>query len=372
MTKEIRVLHVFGSLNRGGAETMVMNLYRNLDRTKIQFDFIKHTEEKCDYDNEIYQLGGEIFSIPRYTGKNHFEYVKAWDEFFKNHTEYRIIHGHVRSTAFIYLMIAKRYGLKTIAHSHSTASRGNRFEQLVKNIMQFPIRYTADYFFASSYQAGKWLFGRNAIKKDKYRIIRNAIEIEKYVFNSSIRNEVRKNLGIKGKFVIGHVGSFTYPKNHKFLIDVFYEVQKERENAILLLVGDGELRSQIETQISQYGLQDKVILTGAVPNVYDYMQAMDVFVFPSIFEGLGMSVIEAQVSGLKCIISDALPKEAEISDHIVRMLPKSSINDWRDIILKHDYKYERSNIDKAKVHEYDIKNNVLSMEKIYFKMVGED
>ena len=166
MVEPIRILHVLGALNRGGAETMVMNIYRNIDRNRVQFDFIVHTNEKCDYNDEIINLGGKIYSMPRYNGKNHIKYKKAWNNFFKRHIEYKIVHGHMRSTAAIYLSIGKKHGLKTIAHSHSTASRGNKFEKLVKNVLQIPLRYTANYLFACSEEAGKWLFGKKAIKKD--------------------------------------------------------------------------------------------------------------------------------------------------------------------------------------------------------------
>jgi len=366
MDKPIRILHVLGALNRGGAETMIMNIYRNIDRSKIQFDFIIHTNKKCDYDDEIIKLGGKIYNVPHYVGKNHFTYKKAWDTFFNSHPEHKIVHGHMRSTASIYLRIAKKYGLITIAHSHSTASRGNKIEQFVKNIMQFPIRYTADYLFACSNEAGKWLFGKKATQKDNYKVIKNAIDVEKYAFNESKRHELRKVLGIEDKFVVGHVGSFTYPKNQKFLIEVFYQVQMQNENAVLLLVGDGELRPQIEKQINKLGIKDKVILTGVVPNVNDYMQAMDVFVFPSIFEGLGMAVIEAQAAGLKCIVADKIPEEAFITNLIEKVSLKEGIDDWIEVVLKYKVPYKRRNVfEEIKLVEYDVIHSANQLESFY-------
>src|SRR5690625_2672586 len=152
MQKPNRILHVFGGMGRGGAETMVMNLYRKIDRSKIQFDFIVHTQNKCDFDDEIELLGGRIYRVPRYNGKNHFQYKRAWHKFLMNHPEYKIIHGHVRSTASIYLKIANSYGLITISHSHNTSS-GKGFSAIVKNIFQYKIRYIADYLFACSQTA---------------------------------------------------------------------------------------------------------------------------------------------------------------------------------------------------------------------------
>lgn len=365
MEKPFRILHVLGGLNSGGAETMIMNIYRNIDRSEIQFDFVIHTNEKCAYNDEINELGGRIYTVPSYVGKNHFKYKKTWELFFNNHQEYKIIHGHMRSTAAIYLRIAKKHGLITIAHSHSTASRGNKAQQLVKNIMQFPIRYIADYLFACSDEAGKWLFGKNAIKKDNYKIIKNAIDVETYVFNEARRNEIRKALGIEDKFVVGHVGSFTYPKNHKFLIDVFYQVQMQNKNSILLLVGDGELIPQIEKQINSLGIKDKVIFTGVVPNVNDYMQAMDAFVFPSLFEGLGMAVIEAQAAGLPCIVSDTLPNEVFITD-LIEALPLSILTKvWAESIVK-SIKYTKKNtINEIKKAGFDIAEEAKEIEDIY-------
>ena len=361
MERPIRILHVLGALDRHGAETMIMNIYRNIDRSKIQFDFIIHTNEKCDYNDEINKLGGKIYSVPRYAGINHFKYKKAWADFFNIHPEYRIIHGHMRSTAAIYLKIAKKHGLITIAHSHSTASRGNKAVQLVKNMMHLPIRYTADYLFACSAEAGKWLFGKKAIKKDNYKIIKNAIDVEEYLFNETKRKEMRKALGIEDKFVVGHAGSFTYPKNHKFLIDVFCQVEMQNKNSVLLFAGDGELRPQIEKRISSLGIKNKVILTGVVSNVNDYMQAMDVFVFPSIWEGLPVTIVEAQASGLPCIISDKITNEVCITPYIKSVPLTKSANIWADIIIS-SKKVDRSDtkhyIEKS---GFDIRD---SMEKL--------
>ncbi|AEE91895.1 Glycosyl transferase group 1 [Tepidanaerobacter acetatoxydans Re1] len=369
MKEQIRILHIVGNLNRGGAETMIMNLYRNIDRSKFQFDFVKHTSKKCDYDDEISELGGRIFSISKYTGKNYFSYKKEWDTLFKNHPEYKILHGHIVSTAAIYIAIAKNYGVITIAHSHSTASRGSKIEQLIKNIMQIPIKSKADYLLACSNQAGSWLFGKRAITGNNYKIVKNAIDVEKYVFNESNRNNIRKSLGIKDKFVVGHVGSFTYPKNHKFLIDIFYQLQIKNRNSVLLLVGDGELRPQIEKQIERLGIKDKVILTGAVSNVNDYLQAMDVFVFPSISEGLGIAAIEAQTAGLPCILSDKIPQEAFVTDSVEELSLKADKKIWVEKILHYCNNYIRkNNSEDIKRAGYDIKESAREMERFYLEV----
>lgn len=337
MAEPIRVLHVLNSVNRGGAETMLVNQYRAIDRSRVQFDFVIHTKEEGDYSDEIKEMGGRIYRFPHYSGKNHFRYKTAWGTFLNAHPEHQIIHGHLRSTAAVYLGIAKKYGRITIAHSHSTASRGNRLERLAKSILQFPTRHVADYFFACSDDAGKWLFGSRVTRQQNYRVIRNAIDAEKYRFSEPLRHKIRNELGLRDAFVLGHVGSFTHPKNHKFLVEVFSEVHKKNGNAVLLLLGDGELRSEIEKQLAYLGLRDKAILAGVVPNVSEYLQGMDVFVFPSWFEGLGMVLIEAQACGLPCLASATMPRESDLGTGLYhRFSLDESPSRWAEEILSLD------------------------------------
>ncbi|MEK3941947.1 glycosyltransferase family 1 protein [Paenibacillus sp. FSL L8-0323] len=369
MKEKIRILHVLGGLNRGGAETMVMNVYRNIDRSKIQFDFIIHTTEKCDYEDEIKNLGGEIYRVPRYNGKNHIVYKNVWHKFFRLHSEYKIIHGHLRSTAAIYLNIAKKYKLKTIAHSHNTSS-GSGVAAVIKNVMQIPIRYIADYLFACSDDAGKWLFGKNVINNKKYRIIENSIDCDSYMYNDHLRNNMRKSLDLNDKYVIGHVGRFNIQKNHEFLLEVFFELQKSRSNAVLLLIGDGELRGDLEQRILDLEIQEKVIFTGVISNVNDFMQIMDIFVFPSHFEGLGMVVIEAQAAGLPCIVSDTVPSEAHVTNLIKSLSLSLSATEWANEILNSEIINNRldANIE-VKKSGYNIAESSEFLEKFYSKML---
>lgn len=338
----VRVLQVLGALGQGGPETMVMNYYRHMDPQVVQFDFVKHTKRTCLYEEEIQALGGRIFVVPRYEGMNHGMYVKAWEELFRSHPEYRIIHGHSRSTASIYLKIAAKIGLKTIAHSHNTSS-GKGFSALAKDILQLPLRDTADYLFACSNAAGEWLYGKKALEGDNYRVIRNAIEIEKHLFDKTIRDPMRKLMGLEDRFILGHVGPIEHQKNHKFLLEIFYEVQKHRKNSVLVLMGGGKLKEQVVAQAIGLGIRDKVIFTGIVPNVRDYLQAMDVFVLPSFFEGLGMVVVEAQAAGLRCVVADTVPREATVTD-LVDSLPLSAgAGVWAQQILKYCEGYPRRN-----------------------------
>lgn len=362
-----RILHVLGGLNRGGAETMVMNIYRNIDRSKIQFDFMIHTTDKGEFDDEIYELGGRIYSIQRYYGKNHFEYKKLWSDFYKKHSEYRIIHGHMRSTAAIYLKIAKKYGLLTIAHSHSTSS-GSGFSAMVKNILQYPIRYTADYLFACSESAGTWLFGKKACGKNNFFIKNNAIDAKKFIFDIDMRRRKRKEFDIENNFVIGHVGRFHTPKNHGFLINVFKAIHDKNPNSILLLVGDGELRHSIEKKVNYLGLANNVIFTGVRSDISELLQTMDVFLFPSLYEGLGIAVIEAQAAGLMTIVSDALPVEVKVTDSIRPISLKKSPEYWAEKILLYKDGYERKDTSKAIISAlFDIKENAKWLEEFYLK-----
>lgn len=365
MGEIIRVLHVLGGLNRGGAETMIMNLYRHIDRSKVQFDFVLHTTDKCDYEDEVSSLGGRIHFVPRYTGKNHFKYKEAWRLIFESYSEYKIIHGHVRSTAAIYLKIAKKFRLVTIAHSHSISS-GKGGKALIKNTLQYPIRYIADYRFACSEIAGEWLFGKRACREGNYFIIKNSIDINEFVFRQDIRNEVRGRLNIAGKLVIGHIGRFCTPKNHEFIIDIFKSLHIRNNNTVLLLVGEGELKSHIEKKVADLDLKDSVIFTGAMSDVSGYLHAMDVFLFPSLFEGLGMVLIEAQTSGLNCVVADTVPKEAFITDLVKVVSLSRSVEYWAETILqynKNDLRKNMGNIVEAA--GYAITDNSRKLEKFY-------
>lgn len=371
MLEPIRILHVFAHMNRGGAETMIMNLYHSIDRAEIQFDFIVHTEEKGDFDEEIEKLGGRIYRIPRYTGKNHFTYKIAWKNFFEEHPEYKLIHGHVRSTASIYLNIAKKRNVITIAHSHSTSSRGDIFNRLVKKIMQFPIRYKADYLFACSYEAGLWLYGRQATKKNNFKILRNAVDIQKYSFDMERRDIIRDSLNIGERVVVGHVGSFTTPKNHKFLIKIFNDLYQKNENCVLLLVGDGPLRESIITEVKKFGLSESVIFTGLRSDINDLLNAMDIFVFPSIFEGVPVTLIEAQAAGLPCLISDRITEEVKLTNNITTLSIMDSSLSWANKIIEIiSLKINRSVIDKISSSDYNINKSSKIYRDMIFEIIG--
>lgn len=369
--KPIRIIHVLGALNRGGAETMIMNIYRCIDKSKIQFDFIIHTEEKCDYTDEVISLGGKIYSMEKFRGYNYLSYVKQFHEFFSSYPEYRVVHGHMRSTASLYLSIAKKYKLYTIAHSHNTSS-GKGISSIVKNIMQRPLRYIADYYFACSLEAGRWLFGERIINSKKFSIIRNAINIDEFKFNQSKRKRIRKKLNIESNFVIGNISRFHLQKNHKFIINVFKELLKKNKNAILILVGDGELKNDIECLVRNYGIEEKVMFLGVCDNVAELMQAMDVFFLPSLYEGLPVTMIEAQASGLNCVISSTITDECIITDNVTKISLNENLEVWTEIILELEEKNRNNYIGKEIYEYYDIHVNAIKLEKFYLEKWGKN
>lgn len=364
MDQQIRILHVIGRMNRAGAETMIMNLYRKIDRNKIQFDFVVHTEEKCDFDDEILSLGGKIYRVPRFKGNNILSYKRAWNNFFKKHKEYKIIHGHIGSSAAIYLKIAKKYGLYTIAHSHNT-EMGEGIKGLMYKVFSYPTRYIADYFFACSDLAGICRYGKNIIHQKNYSLLKNAIDCEEFSYDESIRIKKRKEFGIEEKFVLGNVARFNVQKNHEYLIEIFKLITQEDENAVLMLVGDGERKKIIANKINQYKLNDKVIFTGVREDVNDIMKAMDVFIFPSLYEGLPVTLIEAQASGLPCLISDTITDEVCITPLVEKLPINKDQMMWVNRI-KSLKGYEHKNfLEDIKKMGYDIDSSVLNLEKFY-------
>ncbi len=359
---------MIGQMNRGGAETLIMNLYREIDRDVIQFDFAVHTQLKGDYDDEITSLGGNIYRFPKFNGKNIFQYANAWHHFLKRDKSHKIIHGHIGSGASIYLNEAKKNNVYTIAHSHSTGTIQS-IHDIIWRIFSYPTRYIADSLFACSELAGVKRFGRKFNSKNtKSYILPNGIKAEKYVFSTKVREKIREEYNLKNCLVYGHVGRFTNAKNHLFLIDLFSKLRKSNPNSKLILVGDGELRRKIEHKIGELGLINDVIITGVVDNVHEYLQAFDVFIFPSIYEGLPTTVIEAQASGLPTIISDAITKEVEITSLVKFVSLKEPICDWVDTINAANIN-DRGNMKKNIIAEgYEISDVAERLKNLYLEM----
>ncbi len=310
----LRVLHVLGGLNLGGAETMVMNLYRTIDRSSIQFDFVTHIEAKQAYEEEILSLGGKIYRFPAFNRKNSLKLYKIWNDFFENHPEYSIMHSHVRSYASIFIPIAKKHGVVTIIHSHST-SEGKGLQAFVKRCMQVPLKYQADYLFACSKEAGQWLFGKSVVKKRNFYILNNAIDAEKYRFDFSVRNEYRKKLDVEGKKVYIQIGRLSKEKNYIFSLQVIKELYSLDKSIYFFIVGNGNEKVGIQQKIQELGLSQCVTMLGARNDIPQLLQASDCMLFPSLWEGFGIVAIESQAAGLKTICSNYVPELVSITNY---------------------------------------------------------
>jgi len=373
MSEPIRVLHVIGSMNRGGAETMIMNLYRHTDHSQVQFDFVENSSEPAAFDEEIMKLGGRIYRCPHYNGKNHRVYVKWWNDFFKAHpNQYQIIHGHLGSTAAIYLAIAKKFGIYTIAHSHNSGTdRGAK--TLLYKVMSYNTRNVADYFFACSTPAGIDRFGNKIVRGGHYSLLNNAIETDTFVYRDSVREIFRQQLGLADELVIGHVGRFNPQKNHPFLMDIFAALLKKESNAVLLLVGGGEEMSKMQEKVQELGIAEYVRFLGVRSDVADLMQAMDVFVFPSLYEGLPVTMVEAQAAGLPCIISDKVPPECILTEGLVDVMPLSaSPGAWAEKILAKRAIPRTDRRAEVAAHGFDITTEAVKLQEFYLNAVQGD
>lgn len=309
--KPIRVAQMMTEMNFGGVEMVVMNYYRNIDKSKLQFDFFALEGSALPMKDEIKKLGGNVYIVPKYTNLNKYE--KEIQRIFKENN-YQIVHSHMNTLSVFSLYGAKRAGVPIrIAHNHSTAGKGETKKNIMKYILRpFSKLYPTELCACSEF-AGEWIYG----KKTKFKVINNAIDLEKYRYNSQIREKIRDELGLKDKFVIGHIGRFCYQKNHQLLINIFDKTLKQLPNSVLMLIGEGELEQEVRKQVKDKGIEDSVLFLGKKKDAYKYYQAMDCFVLPSRYEGLGMVAIEAQASGLPVVCSKNVPHEAKILENMV-------------------------------------------------------
>lgn len=367
MREPIRILHVLGRLDRGGAETMVMNLYRHMDRQQVQFDFVLHTAEECSYTQEVLQMGGRIYAVPSYAPKTAGKYRRAWRQFLKEHNEYRILHSHVRSTASLYLPLAKKYGMTTIIHSHNTSS-GKGLAAVVKTMLQYPLRFQADYLFACGREAGEWLYGKRACRSQRFVILPNAIDLTQFQYCDAVRKSVRQKLGIADDILlVGHIGRFEPQKNHTFLIEVFTALQKMRPDSALLLIGEGPLEEQVRSMAEQKQAAGAIRFLGRRSDVEELLQAMDVFLFPSLYEGLPVTLIEAQTTGLAIVMSDHVSDEVILTDLVDQLSLQYSQEQWARAVLDAAAKQQRrrSRIEESKAGGYDIADTAKWLMEFY-------
>lgn len=375
--KPIRVLHIVGIMNMGGLENLIMNIYRKIDRDKIQFDFLVTREEEGIFDSEIKSLGGNVYNIPHMSKVGYSKYKKSVYEFFKCNPQYQIVHCHRDAMCSVYLKQAKKANVPVrIAHSHnimlaeSKNIKGKVITIMKKYFMMSTNSNTTDYF-ACSKDAGRWLFGKK-IADEKLKVITNGIDTDRYIYDESIRSELRKELGVsEGTLLIGHVGRFDIQKNHEFLIDVINNLDKEIEDYKVCLVGNGILIEEIKNKVNKLNLQDKVMFSGIRNNVNELMMAFDIFTFPSLFEGLGIALVEAQATGVQCLASDTVPRESDMKLELLEYLPIDNGEQWVDKIKilnerKENLRLSRnSSQSQIKDNGYDILSTIQYLQEFY-------
>lgn len=365
----IRVAHIIGKWLGGGVESVVMNYYRHIDRTKIQFDFI------CDKDStnipydEIEQLGGRVILVPPY--QKVFEYQKELVKIFKENN-YKIVHSHINTLSVFPLHAAKKAGVPIrIAHSHSTTNKKEWKKNLVKQILRpFSKVYANDYMCCSEL-AGRWLFGDKEYDKGNVYLLNNAIDLDKFKYDEKIRKEKRKELNIKDDtLVIGHVGRFVEQKNHRFLIDMFNEVHKQKENSILLLAGQGPLMEEMKEKVRNLGLEKNVKFLGQRNDVNELYQSFDVFCLPSLYEGLPVVGVEAQAAGLLCVFSNDMTKETKVLDTTEFLSLNTSAEEWATIILDDYSKFKRHDTTfEITKNNFNIKNEASKLVNEYTELL---
>lgn len=339
-------------MNRGGLETMLMNYYRQIDRNQIQFDFMVHRTERGHYDDEIESLGGKIYRMPPIRPGNYRTYFKKLDSFFVHHKEYRIVHAHINENSSFVLRAAKKVGIPTrIAHSHQS-DLGIDYKLPFRMYARSLINDNTNQYFACSKRAGEWLFGEKITHDKNFKILNNAVNAEEFHFNPFVRNQVRQELGIENKLVIGHVGRFNKQKNHDFLIDIFKSIHERQPDAVLLLIGDGALKKNIKHKVFKLGLSDNVLFLGIRQDISNLMQAMDLFLFPSLFEGLPVVLVEAQAAGLKCIVSNTITKETDVTGRISYLSLNDSSEEWARYILSASVEHSNT-LEEIKNNGYD-------------------
>ena len=355
-----------------GVPQILFELYQNIDRDTIQFDFL--TPNITSYEAkrvEIEDIGGHIYDL--HVGNirsmsNFISFIIAFRSFLKK-TQYDVVHVNtgVLKFACAVTVIAKSQGLKTVVHSHNELKRSR-----IKSFFTIPVKWlmqkSSDLMLSCSEAAARSLFLQKNVDHGEVRILSNGIDINRFVYSEVVRNELRRELGIDDKFVIGHVGRFAEQKNHEFLIDIFYELSKIRDDAFLLLVGQGELEEKIKNKVRNLNLENKVLFLGQRDDVERIYQAMDSFILPSFYEGLPIVLIEAQVSGIPCYVSDNITTEADITNLVYHMSLQDEASVWArkianiDVTCRSDHSQEVSNAG------YSIQSVAKQLKELYMKI----
>ena len=372
--EQVHVLVLYTVMDRGGAEAIIMNYMRNINRDIIKFDFLTNRDYRAAYEDEIESLGGKVYHMcPMYPGKFH-RYKKEVREFLKEHPEYKIIHSNLEERSYLPLKVAKKMGVPVrISHSHNRPL-GINPKLIVRYYFRFMLKFYNTHMFACGEEAGDWLYGKK--NRSNVTIMNNAVDANQYRYNPEVSKEMKKQLGIEGKKVIGHVGRFFPQKNHDFLIDIFNEIYKKDKDTVLLLVGGGELddalKNQIKEKVRNLGLEDAVEFLGVREDVDRIVQTFDVFLLPSLFEGLPVTMVEAQAAGLPCVISDKVPIQCDLTGNVWVVPLEESPEKWADVVLDKANNFEkRDTYQQIADAGFDIKSQAKWLEEFYVKVLEE-
>ena len=355
----IRILQIVTNMSYGGLENLLMNYYRNIDRTKVQFDFLTHVSIHQDFEDEIRALGGKVYRLPRLNPFS-IRYRRKLEHFFVEHPEYKIVHCHLDCMAGLPLKIAKHCNVPVrISHSHNS-NQSHNLKYLIKLIYKRIIPKYSTMLFACGKNAGDWMFNGKP-----YTILHNAIDAQQFQYSPSDSSQMKELLNTHNQFVIGHIGKFRPQKNHLFLIDIFAEILKKDRNCCLVLVGTGPEMEATISKVKSLGLQDNVLFTGPRSDIPNLMQGIDVLLLPSLYEGLPVTIIEAQAAGLPCIISDGVPIECKLTDAVEQVALTNSPEIWADTVLKYRGYIRQNNQHLIKKAGYDINSNATWLEEFY-------
>ncbi len=363
-----RILHFTIGNVMGGVTQYVLNLWENINKEEFQFDFVTMSK-KLDFEKELTDAGCKVFYLSCYAEANREQFIKEMREILEQ--GYQVIHLHTNWwRSFLVEELATEYKVpRIIVHSHNTRVGITDDEKRAEETRVHLLRRdeispaVATDFWACSHTAAEWLFGKN-VPKDQIVIMNNAIDVERFRYNEHIRENIRFQLNIQDKFVIGHVGRFAYQKNHEFLLRVFMKICEVRKDACLLLIGVGELENTIREMVQQAGIEHQVKFLGKRTDVNELYQAMDLFLLPSRFEGLPITLVEAQTAGLKCLCSDAITKETKISDNLEYLPFEESL--WKEKILRLMVPYRREDMRQIVADAgYSIQSQIKIIEKEY-------
>ena len=368
MNEPIKVLQIFAQLNRGGAETNIMNYYRKIDRSKFHFDFVIHRKDNGHYKEEIEQLGGKIFRFSALNPFNNKAYKKEISDFFDANTAYKIIHGNNSEMGIYFYKEAQKRNIPVIiAHGH-ISDPGVSIKSMFRWYYKHKMRPYVNTYFACGNLASIWLFGKK--NAHKAFIMNNAIDANAFKFDENKSLEMRAKLNCPDTINFLHVGRFYFEKNHSFMIDVFAGLLKINPNVKLFLVGEGELKQKIIDKVASLKISENVVFLGSRNDVNEIAQAMDYYLFPSLFEGLPVSLVEAQAAGLKCFISDGVPEESILISENVKVLSlKKSAAEWAKEIAK-NMNHTKTDVSQTIIDKnFDINANVIILENKYAELL---